>query len=103
MLGRTLLPGTPAQELHADLPRDDPARPMVGFILMLDPFRPDNGATRIVPGSHRWPELPEDVMSDRCAPYAGEVLACGSAGAMLVFDASVWHGRAANISTATLR
>jgi hypothetical protein len=103
MLGRTLRPGTPAQELHADLPRDDPARPMVGFILMLDPFRPDNGATRIVPGSHRWPEVPEEVMSDRCAPWVGEVLACGPAGALLVFDASVWHGHAANTSGAPRR
>ena len=48
-----------------DLPRDDPARPMVGFILMVDDFRADNGATRFVAGSHRWPEVPEDVLSDR--------------------------------------
>lgn len=103
MLGRTLRPGAPAQALHADLPRDDPARPMVGFILMLDPFRPDNGATRLVPGSHRWPEVPEAVLPDPAAACVGEVLACGPAGALLVFDASVWHGHAANTSGAPRR
>jgi len=103
MLGRTLRPGTAAQGLHADLPRDDPARPMVGFILMLDPFRADNGATRVVPGSHRWPEVPEAVLPDPAAAFEGEVLACGPAGALLVFDASVWHGHTANTSGAPRR
>lgn len=103
MLARTLRPGTAAQELHADLPRDDPARPMVGFILMVDPFRPDNGATRLVPGSHRWPQAPDAVLTDPRGPCAGEVLACGPAGALLVFDASVWHGHAANTSGAPRR
>jgi hypothetical protein len=103
MLARTLRPGSAAQELHTDLPRDDPARPMVGFILMLDPFRPDNGATRLVPGSHRWPEVPGAVMADPRAACAGEVLACGPAGALLVFDASVWHGHTANTSGAPRR
>jgi len=103
MLARTLRPGAAAQELHADLPRDDPARPMVGFILMVDPFRADNGATRVVPGSHRWRQVPEEVLPDPRAPCAGEALACGPAGALLVFDASVWHGHAANTSGAPRR
>jgi ectoine hydroxylase-related dioxygenase (phytanoyl-CoA dioxygenase family) len=30
------------------------ARTLLGFILMVDDFRPDNGMTRFVPGSHRW-------------------------------------------------
>ena len=98
MLGRTLRPGATAQELHADSPRDDPARPMLGFILMVDPFHAENGATRLVPGSHRWPEVPEVVMPDRRAACEGEVLACGPAGALLIFDASIWHGHTANTS-----
>lgn len=103
LLGRTLHTESAAQELHVDLARDDPARPMVGFILMLDAFRPDNGATRIVPGSHRWQETPEVIMSDPRIAYAGEVLTCGPAGAMLIFDASVWHGHTANTSGAPRR
>ena len=103
MLGRTLRPGARAQELHVDLARDDEARPMVGFILMVDDFRADNGATRFVPGSHRWLEVPENVMPDRRAAYTGEVIACGLAGSLIIFDASVWHGHTANTSGAARR
>lgn len=103
MLARTLRPGAAAQGLHADLRRDDPARPMVGFILMVDAFRPDNGATRFVPGSHRWAGLPEAVVADPGAAHAGEVLACGPAGSLIVFDASVWHGHGTNASGAPRR
>lgn len=50
---RTLRPHTPAQELHVDVQRGAADWPLVGFILMVDEFRPTNGATRFVPGSHR--------------------------------------------------
>jgi hypothetical protein len=103
MLGRTLRQGARAQELHVDLARDDQARPMVGFILMVDDFRADNGATRFVPGSHRWPEVPENVMPDRRTAYTGEVIACGLAGSVIIFDASIWHGHTANTSDAARR
>jgi len=103
MLGRTLRPGSPAQPLHSDLARDDPACPMVGFIFMLDAFRRDNGATRVVPGSPRWPDVPESALADPLAALPGEELACGPAGAMLVFDASAWHGHTANTSAAPRR
>ena len=84
---RTLWPGHEAQELHADVRRDSADWPLVGFILMVDEFRPDNGATRFVPGSHCWSEAPEDVMADLSADYEGQVLACGPAGSLLIFTA----------------
>lgn len=40
---RTLRPGAHAQELHVDVPRDSADWPLLGFILMVDEFRPDNG------------------------------------------------------------
>ena len=86
------------QELHVDVPRTSDAWPMLGVILMVDEFRPDNGATRFIPGSHRWTELPEDVLPDRIARHPAEVLACGTAGSMILFDASTWHGYGANSS-----
>ena len=100
---RTLHPRAPAQELHVDVPRTSDAWPMLGIILMVDEFRPDNGATRFVPGSHRWTALPEDALADRIAPYPGEIPACGPAGSTILFDASTWHGHTANMSSAGRR
>ena len=100
---RTLHPGASAQELHVDVPRTSDAWPMLGLILMVDEFRSDNGATRFVAGSHHWTELPENVLADRVAPYPGEVLACGPAGSVLLFNASTWHGHTANLSGAGRR
>jgi len=100
---RTLHPGATAQELHVDVPRTSDAWPMLGVIFMVDEFRADNGATRFVPGSHRWTEPPENVLSDRVAPNPAEVIACGPAGSMILFDASTWHGHTANTSRAGRR
>jgi ectoine hydroxylase-related dioxygenase (phytanoyl-CoA dioxygenase family) len=100
---RTLHPGASAQELHVDLPRTSDAWPMLGVIFMVDEFRLDNGATRFVPGSHRWTELPEQVLADRIASHPDEVIACGPAGWMILFDASTWHGYTANTSSAGRR
>jgi hypothetical protein len=100
---RTLRPGASAQELHADITRTSDAWPMLGVILMVDEFRPDNGATRFVPGSHRWTDLPGAVVADCVAPYPGEVLACGPAGSVILFDATTWHGHTANTSQAGRR
>jgi hypothetical protein len=96
---RTLRPGTYAQELHVDVSRNSSDWPLLGFILMVDDFRPDNGATRFVPGSHRWPGTPEDTMPNVRAAHDAEVLACGAAGSLLVFNGSTWHGHTANVST----
>ena len=103
LLARTVRPQSPAQELHVDVRRDSADWPLLGFILMVDEFRPDNGATRFVPGSHRWPGSPEDTLSDPWAEQDGQVLACGQAGSLLVFNGSAWHGHTANTSSGPRR
>jgi len=95
---RTVRPCTPAQDLHVDVQCGSADWPLLGFILMVDEFRPDNGATRFVPGSHRWPGTPADSISDLRGEHAGQVLACGDAGSLLVFNGSAWHGHTANTS-----
>lgn len=99
LLGRTLRAGSPVQDLHADIARDCPDAPMAAFILMLDPFQPDNGATRFVPGSQNWPDLPSDRLKDSRLECAGQVVAYGDAGSMIVFNGAVWHGHTANLSS----
>jgi ectoine hydroxylase-related dioxygenase (phytanoyl-CoA dioxygenase family) len=100
---RTLHAGAPAQALHVDVPRTSDAWPMLVVILMVDEFRRDNGATRFVPGSHRWTETPEEALVDPVAPYPGEVVVCGPAGSMILFDVSTWHEHTASMSPAGRR
>ena len=69
---------------------------MVGFIFMVDEFRRDNGATRFVPGSHRWGHAPSDLMPDATADDEGQVSARGPAGSVVIYNGSVWHGHGAN-------
>src|SRR3972149_6499494 len=61
---RTLRQGAHAQELHVDVPRSSADWPLLGFILMVDDFRPDNGTTRFVPGSPRGAGTPEGTQAD---------------------------------------
>ena len=98
MHARTLWPGLPAQNLHVDFERDSRGWTMAGFIFMVDEFRNDNGATRFVPGSHLWPAVPPDLPGDLKTDYPGQVLACGPAGSMIVFNGSVRHGHTVNRS-----
>jgi Phytanoyl-CoA dioxygenase (PhyH) len=103
LLARTLRPHQPAQPLHVDVRRDSTDWPLLGFVLMVDEFRPDNGATRLVPGSHKWSGSPQDTVTDLRAEHEGEVLACGGAGSLLIFNGSTWHGHSANTSSTPRR
>jgi len=96
LLARTVHPNSQAQHLHFDFRPDAEGWPMVGFIVMLDDFRKDNGATRFVPGSHKWPVDPRCSINDRDAHQHDQILACGAAGSVIVYNGSVWHGHTAN-------
>jgi ectoine hydroxylase-related dioxygenase (phytanoyl-CoA dioxygenase family) len=96
MHARTVNPNSPVQALHVDFPREAEAWPMVDFIIMVDEFRKDNGATRFVPGSHNWSTLPSALKKDPAADDGRQVLACGPAGSVIVYNGSVWHGHSAN-------
>jgi ectoine hydroxylase-related dioxygenase (phytanoyl-CoA dioxygenase family) len=86
-------PGSPRQFLHRDeiLDRRIPFPTHINTMWMLDDFTAENGATRVVPGSHLWAEAPvtEQV-------YAGETQATGTAGSVAVFDGRLFHSREAN-------
>jgi len=99
---RILRPGDPDQPFHSDIPAQfrKPGAPiMVQAVWMLDAFSADNGATRIVPGSHRADAVapPADVeVSHWVAPT-------GPAGSILLFNGQCWHGGGANHSDAIRR
>jgi ectoine hydroxylase-related dioxygenase (phytanoyl-CoA dioxygenase family) len=65
---------------------------------MLDDFTPDNGATRITPGSHRSGEAPPLTTSDEHT-----VPVCGPAGTAMVFEGRLWHQTGANTTSGGLR
>ena len=99
MLGRTLRPGSRGQSLHVDFASDEKGWTMIGFIFMVDEFRPDNGATRFAPGSHLQP-LAEAKQSEA---FRTEVPACGPAGSLIIYNGSVWHEHGDNTTSAPRR
>ncbi len=95
---RAALPGAGHQRLHADsaVPAVPGRYQNCNSVWMLDDFTECNGATRIVPGSHRWLRLPADSMSDPTDPHPEEILLLGQAGSCVVFNAHLWHGGTKN-------
>jgi ectoine hydroxylase-related dioxygenase (phytanoyl-CoA dioxygenase family) len=88
------------QPLHVDMAAipDEKGYWVCNAVWMLDDFTPENGATRMIPGSHRWHTRPQDVLEDPMAPHPAEVLLTGTAGTIAVMNAHMWHGGTANRS-----
>ena len=98
---RAALPGQGLQALHTEGgPVTDPAAFQVcNSIWLLDDFTADNGATRVVPGSHLSGRSPGEVMADRRDSHPGEVLLLAPAGTVVVFNSHLWHGGTLNSSS----
>jgi hypothetical protein len=97
----TLEPGALAQPLHRDemlwenFPFPDDINVMMNAMWAVTDFTEENGATRVVPGSH----------CDRTAEYSPEetVAAEMVSGSVLVYSGKVWHGGGANTTSAQRR
>ncbi len=65
---------------------------------MLDDFTPDNGATRVVPGSHRAGRAVPRDFSKPLDHHPKERVLTGRAGAVALFDGRLWHSGTRNDS-----
>jgi hypothetical protein len=97
--GRDPLPGGGGQRIHRDWVEPGPA-PTVLALAFLEPFGPANGATRVLPGSHR-PGPCEEVAQGGEVP--GQVVIEGKAGDVLVMHGSLAHSGTRNGSADTRR
>jgi ectoine hydroxylase-related dioxygenase (phytanoyl-CoA dioxygenase family) len=88
-------PGEPAQILHHDdsvypLPRPH-EQVVVTTMWPMDDFTELNGATRLVPGSHRWTDRQPDKNTE-------VTIAEMPAGSVMFYLGTLWHGGGANNS-----
>lgn len=95
---RAPLPGQGHQRLHSDAKHvtDLSLYQACNSVWMLDDFTEQNGATRVVPGSHRWDKVPSDLMEDPSESHPDEMLLLGPAGTCAIFNAHLWHGGTTN-------
>jgi len=99
----SLAPGETAQVIHADDQIQPIAKPHVPTVCnamwALTDFTEANGATRVVPGSHRWqnPDYSADptMIETACAEMPR--------GSVLIWQGSTWHGGGANTTADEVR
>jgi hypothetical protein len=87
-----------SQPLHIDagaLP-DELGYWVCNTVWLLDDFTTENGALRVVPGSHRSGQRPQDVLADPEQTHPDELLVTGRAGDLVVMNSHLWHGGTAN-------
>jgi ectoine hydroxylase-related dioxygenase (phytanoyl-CoA dioxygenase family) len=95
---RAALPGQGLQGLHADW--SGPTAPrefyVCNSIWLLDDFTLDNGATRVVPGSHNSGKVPSDELARPTDTHPREQLLVAPAGTVVIFNSHTWHGGTLN-------
>jgi len=92
-----LEPGETAQTVHRDTgfyPIQNPCPPLLlSTMWAISDFTQENGATHIIPGSHRW--------DDQRMPQADEIIAAEMpAGSVLMYAGAAYHGGGSNKSQA---
>lgn len=76
------------QQLHVDSGIcGSPFSLVVQTICALDDFTPENGSTRVVPGSHKRKEFAKDNKT-----YPDEVDLIMPKGSVVIYDGGLWHG-----------
>ncbi|KAH8658514.1 hypothetical protein BX600DRAFT_384190 [Xylariales sp. PMI_506] len=98
-------PGSKAQPLHRDqwqfpiftYAGPDAPEASVNFVVALSEFRDENGATRVIPGSHKWKDFNENGTPEDTIPAEMEV------GDACFITGKVVHGGGANRTSDCVR
>ncbi|AKP52084.1 phytanoyl-CoA dioxygenase family protein [Cyclobacterium amurskyense] len=95
---RAALPGAGLQKLHVDWPESiqNMNYMVCNSIWLLDDFYKENGATRVVPGTHLQPKLPAESMNDPMDSHPDEKIIVAEAGSVVIFNSHTWHGGTTN-------
>jgi Phytanoyl-CoA dioxygenase (PhyH) len=98
--GRDPLPGYGQQGLHIDCVDPGPPAPYLAVTALglIDAFTEENGATRVVPGSHRARRPPPKGFADPASRHPDQVVVTAPAGSVLVFNGHLWHSGTRNRS-----
>jgi len=98
--GRNPLPGFGQQGLHTDAVPRAPGDPYSVFtaLWMLDDFTVENGATRVVPGSHLHPRPIAKALAQPLAQHPNEIIPIGRAGSVLMLNGHLLHSGRRNDS-----
>lgn len=105
LYGRDPLPGYGQQALHADWGQRALSQPfqVVTTLTMLDDFTVQNGAIRIVPGSHWFYEAAHKKFKEPKANHPDQMQVVAPAGTMLIFNGHLWHSGMRNNSQSSRR
>ena len=77
----------------------DPERALIANAFwILDDMTHENGATRVVPGSHRFGRLPRGSIAQPLGHHPDEIVIEARAGDVVVTSAHLWHGGTRNVS-----
>ncbi|HEX3815904.1 MAG TPA: phytanoyl-CoA dioxygenase family protein [Mycobacteriales bacterium] len=95
---RAAHPGKGLQGLHADWGSRQPGEgfSVCNSIWLLDDFTAENGATRVVPGSHLQEKAPVDALDDPAAAHPDQIQLLAPAGTVVIFNSHLWHGGTLN-------
>jgi ectoine hydroxylase-related dioxygenase (phytanoyl-CoA dioxygenase family) len=89
--------GFPGQQLHLDSRLPGVNYPLVVNVLwLLDDFTMENGATRVIPGSHKLMSYPVDKKV-----FEEEIYITGKKGSAIIFNANLYHGGMENTTDKT--
>jgi ectoine hydroxylase-related dioxygenase (phytanoyl-CoA dioxygenase family) len=93
-------PGGAPMYIHADQTFARPPWPPYALVAnsmwMLDDFTAENGATRLIPGSHLLGRQPDYAAGEG---NVETIPVCAPAGSIMIFDGRLWHQTGANTTS----